>query len=323
MLENVDLFRAAEFDYLKSLDELTLVDFFCQCHLLYRPLICGDCGEPLGAVCMEGSSPYVRCSKRRCRRRKVFLFKGTFLGQKKITLKDFIKLLENFACMRTQGDSIQTIELSAPTVQKYYEFFRKIIFEFMDCYSTPFDSDTVNLHLDETPITHRHGHQGTMSRSNTVWVIGVVDIFNRKCVLKFLPSRGHRDIVPFVDNWIARGVEITTDGLASYRILGRMGFLHNTVNHSRHLVAPDGTNTNRIEGIFGATKRLMRDYKFRYTNVRRLDFFLAEWCFRYCHENFQRMKCFTSMLFLLRWYRANHEDSDDGEYDPEQEDEEE
>ena len=86
---------------------------------------------------------------------------------------------------------------------------------------------------------------------NTVWAIDAVDIENLKCVLSFLPSRGHAHILSFIDNWIARGSTITTDAFSSYSILSRLGFTHHTVNHSRNLVSPDGTNSNRIEGVFG------------------------------------------------------------------------
>jgi hypothetical protein len=32
------------------------------------------------------------------------------------------------------------------------------------------------IHFDETPITHRYGDIGRNERSNTVWVVGAVDI---------------------------------------------------------------------------------------------------------------------------------------------------
>ena len=176
--------------------------------------------------------------------------------------------------------------------------FRASIFKFLNHYSTSFDSPNVNVHVDETPITRRHGNIGRRSQSNTVWVIGAVDIFNKKCVLSFLPSRGHAHIFSFIDNWIARGTTITTDCLAIYTILSSMGFLHNRVNHSRYLVAPDGTNTNRIEGSFGNVKTLMRDYKFKYVNAAKLNLFMAEWWWRYFHEAFNR-NVSLSQFFLF------------------------
>ena len=98
-------------------------------------------------------------------------------------------------------------------------------------------------------------------------------------MLRFLPSRGHIDALPFINSWIIRGSIITTDCLATYNILNSMGFQHDRVNHSRHLVAPDGTNTNMIEGIFGSVKRMIRLYNYQYINPTKLNLILSKWCF--------------------------------------------
>ena len=142
------------------------------------------------------------------------------------------------------------------------------MFRFLDFFSTPFDSRVVSVCVDETPITRRYGGIGTRAASNTVWVIGAVDIVNPKGVLKFLTSRGHRNSIPFLDAWIIRDIIIHTDYLSSYRIFSSFGYSHRTVNHCKTLVSQDGIHTNHIEGVFGSAKRLMRDYKFRYTNPK-------------------------------------------------------
>ena len=54
----------------------------------------------------------------------------------------------------------------------------------------------------------------------------------RRSFLKFLLSRGLRDIVPFVVNWVECGSAIHSDYLPTHRILVRLGYNLYQVNHS-------------------------------------------------------------------------------------------
>ena len=174
------------------------------------------------------------------------------------------------------------------------------MFRFCDMTSVQLGGPVVNVHLDETPITKRHAGRGREAPSNTVWVIGAVDIFNRKCVLRFLPSRGRYHVIPFIENWLAPRSVLTTDCLATYRILNEMGFTHHSVNHSKHLVAPDGTNTNRAEGVFGSVKRMMRSYNLKWSTVESLNTMLGKWCFRYCNDAWDRGFAFGKICAAIR-----------------------
>ena len=205
------------------------------------------------------------------------MLRNTIFSNKKVTFKKLFKLIEYFACRRTAGDCEQTININNTSIKEFYLLLRASVFKFLSHFSTPFGSQVVNIHVDETPITRRHGGIGRTFSSNTVWVIGAVDIFNKKCVLQFLPSRGRCHIEPFFDAWIARGSTVTIDYLATYSFLNRQGFRHYTVNHSKDLVSSNGIHTNYIEGIFGSVKKLMRGYNFRYIDSKNLNLFLAEW----------------------------------------------
>ena len=119
-------------------------------------------------------------------------------------------------------------------------------FLFLEHYSVQIGGPNVVVHIDETPINRKHGNR---SRSNTVWVIGAVDILNKKAALKFLPSRDHVDVIPFIQDFAAPNSCIHTDSLATYRILTELGFDHHMVNHSIEFVSREGVHTNHIEGI--------------------------------------------------------------------------
>ena len=141
------------------------------------------------------------------------------------------------------------------------------------------------VHIDEIPITRRHGNRGNRSRSNTVWVIGAVDILNKKAALKFLPSRGHVNVIPFIQDFVAPNSYIHIDSLATYHILTELGFDNHMVNHSIELVGREGVHTNHIEGIFGNMKR---HYSYQFTDTENLNILMAEWVLRFCYGGWNR-----------------------------------
>jgi hypothetical protein len=91
--------------------------------------------------------------------------------------------------------------------------------------------------------------------------------------------------------------------------LNSLGFTHLTVNHSRNLVGPNGVHTNWIEGIFGCIKKLIRKYDAGFTTVNNFELYLAEFCFRYSFDVFDRKKAFVKMLYVLKETKNYFDDS--------------
>jgi hypothetical protein len=67
-------------------------------------------------------------------------------------------------------------------------------------------------------------------------------------------DRAGDTLLPLIQEYAAPGAEVSTDGWKCYAALTGLGFKHHVVNHSESYVASDGTCTNRIEGIWGASK---------------------------------------------------------------------
>ncbi|KCZ79609.1 hypothetical protein H312_02995 [Anncaliia algerae PRA339] len=141
--------------------------------------------------------------------------------------------------------------MTKKTVIELYKIFRTVIFQLVERNSEKFGGNGIVIHFDKTQKTHRHGLTGRHNCSNTVWVVGAVDIIYRKCFLKFLPSRSRSDLFHFFSTWILPVSIVHTDCHRSYNTLNTLGFTHFTVKHNRNLVGPDGIHTNWIEGLFG------------------------------------------------------------------------
>ena len=294
------------FILLNQSDE-ALVKFLQRIGILPVEINCLDCNERLTKTNFtENRTPYFRCPKRSCSRKRISVFKNTIFEGSKLPLKKVLHLLFWFSCRRPLSDAAETLDLNVKTVASFYAFFRSTLCAFLDRFSVQLGGPDVCVHLDETPITRRHNNTGSTSASNTVWVIGAVDVARKKCVLRFLPSHGHSDILPFVRNWIAPGTTVYTDCHRSYQILGSLGYNHRVVNHSIGFKSTEGYHTNHIEGIFGNMKRLMRSYSHQYKNVSTLNTILGEWMFRFCYDGWNRKTAFSKILFVLKQVRVNN-----------------
>lgn len=76
---------------------------------------------------------------------------------------------------------------------------------------------------------------------------------------------------------------IMTDEWAGYRFLGREGWTHATVNHSRYEYARGDVTTNRIEGFFSILKRGLNGI-YHSVSKKHLHRYLSEFEFRYNHK---------------------------------------
>ena len=132
-----------------------------------------------------------------------------------------------------------------------------------------------------------------------MWVLGFVQIQTKKLFLNFLLSRGHKDIIPFITKWIKKGCTIRTDKLPTYNILKHLDYNLEQVNHSIGFIQ-DGIHTNRIEGIFGLSKKVLRSLNVRFNNIENLNNYLAEIVFRYTYNSFDRRKAFLLILYILK-----------------------
>lgn len=309
VIETHESFLESDFDLLKIMSDTQLATFCSEIGLISKSEKCMDCGTVLETLNIkDGRHPFFRCSKNSCKRTRISAVKNSVFELTKLKFIQVLKLLYNFSCRRSVSDSSQTLDISKTTVVDFFKFFRSAIFKFMQDHSMKLGGDGIVVHFDETPITHRHGLLGRTQRSNTVWVVGAVDIHSRRCFMKFLPSRSRDDLFSFFNEWILPGSVVHTDSHRSYLTLSSLGFTHFMVNHSRNLVSPDGIHTNWIEGLFGCVKKLIRKYDAGFTTVDNLELYLAEFCFRYSFESFNRKTAFLKLISILKYTKRSLDD---------------
>ncbi|KRH92909.1 hypothetical protein M153_21290001059 [Pseudoloma neurophilia] len=298
-------FLRCEFENFRNLNEREMITVLQRYGFLNSIALCNGCQQTIAALSFEtGRHPRFRCRKRACLRKlSLPLYKNTIFDQNHIGHRLCLELLYQFSCRRPVSDSVDTLGIGNETVQDFYKLIRSSLAYFLEAHSEPLGGDGIVIHFDETPITHRHGILGRNTRSHTVWVVGAVDIYSKKCFRQFLPSRSREDLLHFVNLWVLPGSVIHTDSHASYNTLSSLGFTHCRVNHSRELVARDGTNTNWIEGLFGCLKKMIRRYDGGFSGVHNLHLYLSEFCFRYSFSAWNRKKAFLKIMYALKYVK--------------------
>ncbi|KAG0430607.1 hypothetical protein DMUE_5645 [Dictyocoela muelleri] len=296
-----------EFEQLRDLGSKETITVLQEFGMIKSSVICDGCGNILNNIYYEKDrNPRFRCKNRQCTTKTNYnITKNTIFHYSKLDYGCVLEILYQFSCRRTVADTSETLNISKKTVIDFYKLFRSSLTFFLDKTSKKIGGEGIIIHFDETPMTHRHGGLGRENPSNTVWVVGAVDIHQRKCFLKFLPSRSRDDLFIFLREWILPGSVVHTDSHRSYLTLSSLGFTHFTVNHSRELVSRDGIHTNWIEGIFGSLKKLQRKYDSNWSGVENLNIFLSEFCFRYTYDAWNRKKAFLKKLAVLKFVSMN------------------
>ncbi len=113
------------------------------------------------------------------------------------------------------------------------------------------------VEIDETMIGgKRPGKRGRGAAGKTT-VVGMMER-DGKVMTKVIPDVKRSTLHPIVEQNVAKGAEVHTDELLSYRGLGAKGYAHKTVNHSRGESAVGAIHVNSIEGYWFHLQKAIR-----------------------------------------------------------------
>ncbi len=77
-------------------------------------------------------------------------------------------------------------------------------------------------------------------------------------ITKIVPNARKVTLLPIVQKYIAKGTVLSTDEWKAYKALGRKGYTHNSVNHSKRQYVDGNTHTNTLEGFWSHFKNSVR-----------------------------------------------------------------
>ena len=110
------------------------------------------------------------------------------------------------------------------------------------------------VEVDETYIGGRRpGKRGRGAEGKTI-VAGMVQR-GGPAVVKVVPNVKARTLLPMIQEHVPTGQTVYTDEMLSYNRLSRLGYMHETVQHSAKQYVVGRAHTNNIEGMWSNVKR--------------------------------------------------------------------
>lgn len=118
-----DTFFKQDLDELCRLNDIEIILMMIQCDVVSGAKNCPDCNILLDKVFFaDDRHPFLRCSKRTCKRNRISIFKNTIFDNTKISFKTILEILYYFSCRRSLGDCSETLNISKPTVISFTNY---------------------------------------------------------------------------------------------------------------------------------------------------------------------------------------------------------
>ena len=137
------------------------------------------------------------------------------------------------------------------------------------------------VETDETYIGGRNKGAGSGFHDKEV-VFGMVERGGR-VKAEHVKSAGYRILMPRLTSSIAPGTVVYSDQAQVYKTLRRVGYFHDSVNHSIGEYGRGVVHTNTIEGFWSQLKRSI-DGTYHCISAKYLQLYLNEFVYRYNHR---------------------------------------
>jgi transposase-like protein len=252
---------------------------------------CGNCnGEKIGKLTGKTARPGLRkCYE--CR--KQFTVKvGTVFEDSHVPMNLWLQAMY-LLCSSKKGISSNQLSRTLGVTLKTAWFMSHRIREAMRVVGVaPMGGPDVVIEVDETVIGRRQGIGGKSvrkARAGFAHKNVVMTLVQRDGIARSFHIDGVRaeDVVPVMENNIARESAIMTDELRSYTEVGQKFASHETVTHSKdeyvRYTKDRVITTNTVEGYFSIFKRGMKGI-YQHCSEKHLHRYLAEYDFRYSNR---------------------------------------
>ncbi len=141
---------------------------------------------------------------------------------------------------------------------------------------------TDHVEVDETYVGGRRpkikGFTGRGAKGKTV-VMGILER-DGEIYTEVVPSAAGRSLIPPIVANVPVGTRVSTDEWAPYKVLSRLGYQHETVDHGRKEYARGDVHVNGLESFWSIIKRSIRGTHV-WVSPKHLPKYLGEFEFRY------------------------------------------
>lgn len=206
------------------------------------------------------------------------------------------EIINCFCLDLTATNTAKLIGISRPTINKYFDRFRKIIL--LENIETITSKGTFELDESYFGAKRVRGKRGRGAAGKTP-VFGVLKRENNTVSVSIVNNCSKTELMPIIKGQILENSTIYTDGWKAYDGLILNGYEHYRIFHSENEFARGKNHVNGIESFWAFSKRRMN--KFNGLTDEKFILHLKECEFRW---NNKENDMYKIMLSLLRKFRA-------------------
>lgn len=282
-----DKFTVRQFNYRyptedACLEELKIMRFG-------ERLDCPKCGKNSTFYKVKGRKAY-QCPF--CRY-QLYPLKGTIFEKSTTPLKDWYYAIYLMIQTRSGMSAKQLERMLGCTYKTAWRMFHQIRKLMED------DGDllTGEIEVDEAYFHPNPQRRSTALAHNSQIVFGMVERGGRARV-RHVKSAGARVLQPEIIKNVGAAAVIYSDEHGSYRILGRRGFQHHTIEHQRRIYVSGNVHTQNVENLWSNIKRGIYGV-YRHVDAAYLQSYVDEYAFRYSNRELSGKEIFEHLLTRL------------------------
>lgn len=250
------------FDFLHEFgDESTIVKTLQDKGLLRMNCTCDHCGDSM-KLQRTDTRDRVRfeCSKRTCRSRKT-IRSGSFFANARISLCECMLLMHLWSKGYSEKLVGDDFSFATQTIVDWFRFCRELCVSHFESRHDVIGGPDSVVEIDETHIVRRKYDRGRALQAG--WLVGGIERRTDgqfKAFFVIVYNRSGPLLKHLIQQHVAAGTHIITDGWAGYLGLSDLGYRHSVVIHDENFVSPDDRqiHTQRIESTWGSLKRFIR-----------------------------------------------------------------
>jgi transposase len=142
---------------------------------------------------------------------------------------------------------------------------------------------TGEVEIDETYIGGvKHTGKPGFNRDNKTAVVGIAER-KGKITAKAVTDTSKFTVIPMIRKYVSPQAMVYTDENATYRVVNKLGYKHESVSHKKDEWVRGNVHTNTIEGFWSLVKRGI-DGCYHAVSPKYLQSYLNEYQFRYNHR---------------------------------------
>lgn len=290
--------------YAYAREEITAITFLQDRGLLRRtPVNCGICGRVTTLIKQSAASEqrFWRCPDHK--NIKIPLRKDSYWEKSKLSLRNLLELLFLWAYETPVYITAELTGVSENSIVQWFVYFRDICSWWLVQNPQTIGGQGLTVEIDESLVARRKNERGRVVQQR--WVFGGVCRETGQGFLVLIPDKTAQTLLPLIEEHVAPGSTIHSDGLASYNNINTLPVIppyqHLVVNHNRNFVDPQtGACTNNIECYWKNCKK-----KFKHmlgVHNTQLSSHLDEFMWRQIHGQCHQEALTNIILHLSQWY---------------------